>query len=216
MPVFTNLSQTKFYPFSWEEFCIYVEAVCVQYPQELSVAQTNEENQILLVHYLPIPDPKSRKLNRTILIFIKNQNHNNDKISVNFTATYEGHILESTVEKGNVSKYLNVLIILVTKEATPQINHIKEKEAESAKQIAPKPIQYNSPIYTSSAIQKQPDYSGGIIFLIIIIVILIVLIGSSGSWNSGDDSDKNVHVRGYTKKNGTYVAPYQRSSPHHH
>ena len=34
--------------------------------------------------------------------------------------------------------------------------------------------------------------------------------GSSGSYSGGQ-----VHVRGYTKKNGTYVAPHMRTAPNH-
>jgi hypothetical protein len=37
--------------------------------------------------------------------------------------------------------------------------------------------------------------------------------GSSGSSSSSTSSGGTVHVRGYTRSNGTYVAPYTRSAP---
>jgi hypothetical protein len=36
---------------------------------------------------------------------------------------------------------------------------------------------------------------------------------SAASKASQTDSSKTVHVRGYTRKDGTYVAPYDRSAP---
>ena len=36
---------------------------------------------------------------------------------------------------------------------------------------------------------------------------------SHTSKKTGSTKDKKVHVRGYTRKDGTYVAPYHRTSP---
>src|SRR5229473_548772 len=36
---------------------------------------------------------------------------------------------------------------------------------------------------------------------------------ASKSSKSKSAKDKSVHVRGYTRKDGTYVAPYDRSAP---
>ncbi len=49
---------------------------------------------------------------------------------------------------------------------------------------------------------------------VVLLLLSSFVYGKGGhSRSSGSTSGKTVHVRGYTRKDGTYVAPYDRSSP---
>lgn len=58
----------------------------------------------------------------------------------------------------------------------------------------------------------ETNWLGVIIFTIIAIVVGMWIIGTAGSGGGGGGP---VHVRGYHRADGTYVAPHDRARPRH-